>query len=395
MLYDFVFIFVGILFLVLVIYELFSIPKFIRLSLEVKSLKNYSPEMDCDYFRELPDEKASPAEAVFVRTTSHEPEFGEFPKVFSATILDLAVKNYYEIKVKDGGDGDKDDMVYLEFSPKYDKIREGKKYHIDEKQKDLTEDENLFLEYLLKVSEDRDKMPVNNLKAYAIENEMHKNEFLELIENMQTKVQVSEKIKGNINTDSERQLKKLNEEISLNFGIIGLIMAFDALYLKILPYYYNYVAGSFTIIVAISLFLMIIPGFNVGLLMILKRFIPLLSKKGLDEKIKWKGLERYIKDYTLLDERNAISVHLYEKFLVFGTAFGVSKQTLKDLRMFKEKSIEDIEKIEAVDTKIDAEVDFSEMTENIVDALDDITFIFFDILGAVGIVATVIKNMDN
>ena len=378
---DIVIVCFGIAFLILIIYEIGAIPKLIKLKIEANKIKT-RPDVKYEYFREIPDEKASPAEAVFIKETDHEPDYGDYSKVFSATILSLAMKNYYDIKVKESDDRDKNGMVYFEFLPKFDKVREGKKYHIDEKQRDLTDDENLFLEYLLIVAEDRDKMPVNNLKAYAMENEKNKMELLDLIEGMQTKAIVSERIKGNINTEADRQIKKLNEEIALNMGIIGLIFTFDGFYFNSIGYY-------FIIVFIISLLFMILPGINIGLLKLIKHSIPYLSQKGLNEKTKWKGLEKYLKDYTLMEERKTITLPLYEKYLVFGTAFGVSKETLKELKIFKDDNYEDIE-VKNMDV-LPSGRDLNTIDKFAI-AIDDLTFIVDDLFRSIYLVIGIINN---
>ena len=378
---DIVIVCFGIAFLILIIYEIGAIPKLIKLKIEANKIKT-RPDVKYEYFREIPDEKASPAEAVFIKETDHEPDYGDYSKVFSATILSLAMKNYYDIKVKESDDRDKNGMVYFEFLPKFDKVREGKKYHIDEKQRDLTDDENLFLDYLLIVAEDRDKMPVNNLKAYAMENEKNKMELLDLIEGMQTKAIVSERIKGNINTEADRQIKKLNEEIALNMGIIGLIFTFDGFYFNSIGYY-------FIIVFIISLLFMILPGINIGLLKLIKHSIPYLSQKGLNEKTKWKGLEKYLKDYTLMEERKTITLPLYEKYLVFGTAFGVSKETLKELKIFKDDNYEDIE-VKNMDV-LPSGRDLNTIDKFAI-AIDDLTFIVDDLFRSIYLVIGIINN---
>ena len=95
---DIVIVCLGIAFLILVIYEINAIPKLIKLKIESRKLKA-KPDVKYEFFRDIPDEKASPGEAVFIKETDHEPDYGDYSKVFSATILSLAVKDYYDIKV--------------------------------------------------------------------------------------------------------------------------------------------------------------------------------------------------------------------------------------------------------------------------------------------------------
>ena len=346
---DFIIICILVAFIILLVYELKSIIKYIKLLKELLEAKSKFDTEDIEYFRNIPDEKYSPAEAVFICESKYEPKFGEFSRVFSATILSLACKEYFELKVKEAKDKNEKDMVYMKFQKKFNMIREGKKYHINDKPKDITEDEAIVLEYILKVAEDRDKMPVKNLKAYALESETHRNELIGVIEDMQNKVEVSHRLKGNINLEGDRQLKKINEEIALNIGVMILIITMAETYVQFFGAY-------FVFAFVLAVLFMILPGINVLILRLLKHLIPYLSKKGAESREQWKGLEKYIKDYTLLGERDSISVHLYEKYMVFATAFGISKKALKEI---KTADIEELEKI-----------DFDKKDMNILEKLD-------------------------
>ena len=121
---------------------------------------------------------------------------------------------------------------------------------------------------------------------------------------------------------------------------------------------------------------MILPGINIGLLKIIKRTLPYLSKKGLNEKAKWNGLEMFLKDYTLMEERKTITLPLYEKYLVYGTAFGISKEALNELKVFKTDNYEEIEvngvDVDMEDSVADSFESFGVITDNLLFAVDDL-----------------------
>ena len=72
--------------------------KFIKHIKKNKELKKFKPTMDLEYFRDLPDERATPGEAfrlLNMKLSSYTSQ--NFGKVFSAVLLDLALKGYIEI----------------------------------------------------------------------------------------------------------------------------------------------------------------------------------------------------------------------------------------------------------------------------------------------------------
>ena len=80
-------------------------------------------------------------------------------------------------------------------------------------------------------------------------------------------------------------------------------------------------------------------GFHIGILRCIIELsknikkIPILSENGNVEMKQWKALEKYMKEYSLLKEKNVPDIVLWEKFLVYATTFGISKQVIKQLKM--------------------------------------------------------------
>ena len=63
-----------------------------------------------------------------------------------------------------------------------------------------------------------------------------------------------------------------------------------------------------------------------------KNFL-LLSQFGENEQVKWYGLYKFMKSRTLMKERTHIELPLWEKYLVYSTAFGISKKVRKVLKI--------------------------------------------------------------
>lgn len=56
-----------------------------------------------------------------------------------------------------------------------------------------------------------------------------------------------------------------------------------------------------------------------------------LTQKGEDEQAEWKGLAKYLKHYSLLNEKGIFDIIVWEKYLVYATAFGISEKVIEEL----------------------------------------------------------------
>lgn len=65
---------------------------------------------------------------------------------------------------------------------------------------------------------------------------------------------------------------------------------------------------------------------------ICKKYV-LLTQFGEDEYVKWKGLYNFLNSETLMSERTAIELPLWEQYLVYSTAFGISDKVTEALKI--------------------------------------------------------------
>lgn len=59
----------------------------------------------------------------------------------------------------------------------------------------------------------------------------------------------------------------------------------------------------------------------------------LLTQKGEDEYQKWRGLYNFLNSETLMNERTLIELPIWEKYLIYATAFGISEKVVKALQI--------------------------------------------------------------
>ena len=57
------------------------------------------------------------------------------------------------------------------------------------------------------------------------------------------------------------------------------------------------------------------------------------TQEGIDEIEKWKGLKKYMEEFSLLNEREVPEIAIWEKFLVYATAFGIADKVLKQIKI--------------------------------------------------------------
>lgn len=254
----------------------------------LKSLNSYKPTNKLEYYRDLPDEKATPGEAVFLLKGLYSDFTIDFGKIFSATILNLTLKQYISLSVDSNLKG-----------KKAIKITDLKKETVD-----LKTDEKEMLEFLKKAMKSKEEITMKELEAYI---KAHPSAIEKLIP------KVHKNVKTNLITNQYFDEENYNE--------------------------YNNYLGKFVLYLvgAICLFfllpLAIVFMINAVYCYKIKNRINVLTQDGLDQKEMWKGLKKYMEDFSLLKEREVPELVIWEKYLVYATAFGISEKVLKQLKI--------------------------------------------------------------
>lgn len=73
-------------------------------------------------------------------------------------------------------------------------------------------------------------------------------------------------------------------------------------------------------------------GSSLYLRKVSKKYV-LLTQFGEDEYVKWKGLYDFLNSETLMSERTVVELPLWEQYLVYATAFGISEKVIKALKI--------------------------------------------------------------
>ena len=72
---------------------------------------------------------------------------------------------------------------------------------------------------------------------------------------------------------------------------------------------------------------------SAALLYVNSRKYVLFTQLGVDEYTKWRGLYNFLDSDTLMNERTVIELALWEYYLIYATAFGISKKVIEALKV--------------------------------------------------------------
>lgn len=283
----------------------YSIKKAIKLSNEVKENKKYKSTYSGEYFRDIPRENATPAQALHIyKETITGFSENDIGKIISSTLLDLSLKKYINFNVEKEN---KKEKITIEI--------------INENIEQLSSDEKVVFEFLQKACEDNKKITVKELEKYIKKLENGKIIALKTELNHCTKEElVKEKI---YDLEEEKKYKKYTSENSLCIIIIFIaIMGFFILMQQ---------ANIIGIAILVMLIISEIVALQINQKSIKK--INVYTQKGINEKKQWKDLRKYMKDFSRLDKREIPEIIIWEKFLVFATVFNIADKVLEQLKI--------------------------------------------------------------
>ena len=268
--------------------------KFIKHIKKNKEIEKYKPTIDIEYFREIPDEKATPGEAYRLmneRVSKYMPQ--TFGKVFSATILDLTLKGYIEISQSKNEKGK--DVTEIKI--------------LKEADGNLKEEEKYSLDFIKKAGKGKAIFTLKDLEKY-IKN--HPTETENLLNKSFEKAERQLINEGIIDEKMKKESEKYRN-IQMSYIFVIIMIAFSGLIIFVIP-----------------LILFILNAIMCGKI---AKKINVLTQKGIDQQAEWKGLKEYMEDFSLLKEREVPELVIWEKFLVYATAFGIAEKVIKQLKI--------------------------------------------------------------
>jgi len=264
------------------------------------------PDM-LDYYRELPDETATPAEAYFVLN-----KMQDISKTLCATILDLTLKGYL----------------------KAEQVDKKIEFEIVEKDREtLPEDEKQVLELLEKACENKE----NEKKIVKMKDlEKYIEKYPGTFEKLKNKIDEISKEKSTHKGKFDKKIaEKAGKYILKLIGYITAIVAtinvtiFGSMYIFVV----GDMGGSLKYILLAGLFIGIVLLINIIMCSKLISRFNGFTQKGENEREQWKAFKKYMEDFSLLNEKEVPHLVIWEKYLVYATAFGIADKVIKQLKI--------------------------------------------------------------
>lgn len=230
-----------------VVVTIIVIKKIIKYHKILKETPIVKPEQEFEYYRDIPNESATPAQAGFLYYFKNSGLQYNMSKIISATMLDLCMKKYIEFEVIPG----KKEQIKVIIK--------------NEDIKKLSEDEKMVYELLQKIpKKDTDSFTMKEFERYA---SSHSSSILNSFNKIEKIAKETAKQEGNYD---EELIKKQN-----SWSSQGVVYAFLAV---------------------ISIFIMqllIIPSIIAAVYCFkLSSRYNRLTQKGVNEKAMWVGLKK-------------------------------------------------------------------------------------------------------
>lgn len=264
---------------------------------KIKSLNKFEPTTKLEYYRDLPDENSTPGEA-YKTMNENVTKFTaqNFGRIFSATVLDLTLKGYIEIQqekktlVKD--------IVTITLKKQ---VSDG-----------LPINEERIMTFIIKAANKKDTITLKELEKY-IKN--HPSSTESLLSGTYKAVENQLIGKGIVSSIAQKEYSEYKEKS--NSYIVGVIFAMIG-------------TAGYGLVLILPLIIVII---NAILCKKITKKLNILTQKGVDTKEQWKGLKRYMEDFSLLKEREVPELVIWEKYLVYATVMGIADKVIKQLKI--------------------------------------------------------------
>ena len=279
----------------------------------IRHQKKFTPEQQIEYYRDVPRGDATPGEAVQLlqKNTTKELNYNYLGKVFSAVLLNLKLKGYLEFEIDENKKGK--EKISIRIRKKLDAQElnsEEKEVYAFLDQATMRKDERvLTLKELQKV------IKSNPSKVEKLGKGMGENIYSSLI-------------------SKELLDEKQAQEYTNSMAILALQIVFLILYLLFASIIIGTEGIGFNYIIKNTFVATTILGIiSIAKKIEIIRKVNPFTQKGVNEIEEWKGLEKYMQDFSLLNEREVPDIEIWERFLVYATAFGIAEKVIKQLKL--------------------------------------------------------------
>lgn len=313
-------IFLGIVLIIYVVIIIVTILNIIKYTKIIKKENNGIKKSNIKYYRDIPREKDStPNEANYLynfNKTVLENKAVQSEMV-SATILDLCLKKIISLNVNK-------EKVFIKI--------------LINKPNNLKPDEMEIFKLLQKAGKGKEEFEIEELNKYA------KTQYYEYSKSINKLVNSARNSLYNLKLIDKKQEKEYSKSKGIAFNISFLLGAYKffivALITSYIPIFTMSTVNNFGIsaqngLITILLWLLpvvILMIWKWKLMMKVKNKIAVLTQEGADEKAQWKGLAKFMQDFSLLKEKEIPELAVWEKYLVYATAFGIADKVIEQMK---------------------------------------------------------------
>ena len=299
----------------------------------------YSPEIDYEYFREIPSDldPIFASELVFMKDPFNTNQ--EKQEEYAAILLSLVRKQYVKITKKDNLkpwdnyntiisiEPIRDDYKIPEFSespdyspePIYRTINENTNSVLEP----LTTSERLYFDLLKRHAKHYNTITIYELQQSINNDYQYTNLFIKDIE--KKPALESGVMQGYFQqTDYDIPKKELNKSSNISLFISLFLLTIVNIISYFTPMALSF--GAYTILGIAYLWKYIYLTSKSSNLV-------LFTQYGADEQAKWYGLYNFLNSDTLMNEKDVSDIQLWEKYLIYATAFGISEKVVKALKI--------------------------------------------------------------
>lgn len=306
----------GAIYSIFIIMNIFIIVKYYKIS---RKKDDGIINKRLKYFREIPRENATPAEAVYIYSIKKNNDniLKNQSDIVSAIILDLVYKKIINLQIKDK-------KIYIKL------LKEPN---------NLNEDE-LAIYKLLKLSNEKNEeyFEIGKLKDFAKKEYIKYNNLIQKMVNEARESIYRQKLVDKANKKSYSKCKNAKSIYQIVIWIIqfiiiaffiGFIPWFEKIYISIFGIAYK---SQFIIHTILILPMIITFIIQLKIKMLAQPKIAVLTQSGAEEKEKWKALKRYLEEYSLIKEKDIFSLEIWEKYLIYATAFGIADRVIEQMK---------------------------------------------------------------
>lgn len=289
----------------LLILLIIKIIKYYRLLKKIPPIK---PTQKLEYFRDFPDETATPIEVDFIYH-NHPSSISTY--TLSACLLDLCRKGFLTFEVENGK---KKDVVTVSLT--------------DKETSSLNKAELICLQALEQVKEfyqkkkQKDTFSMEEFKNYFTR---HTTEFKNLFTNLYKEAKEIACQKGKYDTTHEKEESKYATKRGLYFFLVFFLFPLAFMFISLFQ------ASWLLLVLGI---LLTACFFIAGIFtLLLSNRYRQLTQKGVDEKEQLNALKNYLLHFSKIQEKDVPSLVLWEKYLVYATIFGIADKVLEQLKV--------------------------------------------------------------